>query len=325
MNTISRNLRDFTWAAVAVGILCPALSLAAKAPEQDLQKSAAPSPSASLKNDGEIGAYTSTGTFTGKLVVGKIDPPAAFNLEDIQNFPEERLQPVLNNPINFEEGRDFSSIMNFQDERMMHPWIPDFPRAPFLTMRGDVDSNARDWKFSIIDQAAGAVWTQQGKGAPPANLSWNGDDNTRGYVAVDTVYIPQVSITNKEGYHRTYPGQPAQFSAIRYNDKGRNVIELSSKALFQDRKAEFTKEGELLLEKVTDIIREEGKLPFSIKPYDTNPELARARQRTIVKFMKDKLYIADSQVLSAGVEDPEKRGIAFAIVLGATATGETNP
>ena len=33
-----------------------------------------------------------------KLVIGKLDPPAAFNLEDIQNFPEDRLQPLLNAP-----------------------------------------------------------------------------------------------------------------------------------------------------------------------------------------------------------------------------------
>ena len=35
---------------------------------------------------GEMTA-TVTGTNKEKLVIGKLDPPAAFNLEDIQNLP----------------------------------------------------------------------------------------------------------------------------------------------------------------------------------------------------------------------------------------------
>jgi hypothetical protein len=308
------NVRFFSFAGLVASLLLP-VRLHAEPADAGLHTPSPASPTAGLKNDGEIGQYTSTGTFKGKLPVGKIDPPAAFNLEDIQNSPEERLHPVLNNPVNFEEGRDFSDLLNFQDEQLVHPWIPDFSQAPFLTMRGDVDSSAKDWSFSIIDQAAGAVWTQEGKGVPPLNLAWNGEDKERGYVAVDTVYIPQISITNKEGYHRTYPGQPVQFSAIRYTEKGKNVVELSSKALFQDRKTDLTKEGELLLQKVLDVIREEGKLPFSIRPYDTDTELARSREEILSKYFQEKLFISPAQVVSSDVASPDKRGIAFGIVL----------
>jgi hypothetical protein len=311
-----RNMvRLFSFAALAAGLLLPVRGYADTADPSAIHGANPATPSANLKSDGEIGAYTSTGTFRGKLPVGKIDPPAAFNLEDIQNFPEERLHPVLNNPVNFEEGRDFADLLNFQEEQMIHPWIPDFSQAPFLTMRGDVDSSAKEWTFSIIDQAAGAVWTQAGKGTPPADLVWNGEDKERGYVAVDTVYIPQISITNKEGYHRTYPGQPAQFSAIRYTAKGKNIVELSSKALFQERKTDLTKEGELLLQKVLDLIREEGKLPVGIHPYDTDADLARAREQVLAKYFQEKLFISASQIISSEVENPEKRGIAFAVIL----------
>src|SRR5581483_3133861 len=69
---------------------------------------------------GDMGTVTAVGKNLQKLQVGKFDPPAAFNLEDIQNFPEDRLQPVLNNPLTFDEGRDFSSLMDFQDEQLYH-------------------------------------------------------------------------------------------------------------------------------------------------------------------------------------------------------------
>src|SRR6267142_320620 len=78
--------------------------------------------------DGELDVSI-TGQRKDKMTVGKLDPPAAFNLEDIQNFPADRLHPVLNNPIAFEEGRDFSNMIDFQDEKIYHPWLPEIART----------------------------------------------------------------------------------------------------------------------------------------------------------------------------------------------------
>jgi len=293
----------------------PAAPAAVKASSPE-NKPAAATNSASMKQDGEIETITTTGTYRGRLAIGKIDPPAAFNLEDIQNFPEERLHPVLNNPVNFEEGRDFSSMMDFQDEQMIHPWLPEFSQNPFLTMVGKTDTPAKDWTYSVIDQGGATVWKIEGKGEPPQNMVWDGTDKERGQVAVDTVYIPQLTITNREGYRRTFSGQPAQYSAIRYEEKGRVILELSSKRLFQDKKTEFTKEGVLLLDKAMDIIRESGKVPFTIRPYDAESDLARSRQQAIAKYLKDRLFISDTQILRSEVENPDRRGNAFAIVIG---------
>src|SRR5258706_1525032 len=152
----------------------------------------APAPSASapakqVKDDkeGELSA-TIQGTRKDKMIVGKLDPPAAFNLEDIQNFPEDRLHPVLNNPITFEEGRDFSNMMDSQDENLVHPSLPEISKTPYLTMKTVIDKPAKDWAFSVIDQGGTPVSTQEGKGSPPSVFSWSGDDKVRGHVAVDT-------------------------------------------------------------------------------------------------------------------------------------------
>src|SRR5579872_4444276 len=196
---------------------------------------------------GEVGTETITGKNLQKLQVGMFDPPAAFNLEDIQNFPEERLQPVLNNPIYFEEGRDFSTMMDFQDEQLYHPWLPELSKAPFLTMKTSVEKPSSEWSFAIIDQAGATVWKQDGKGNPPPTLSWNGEDSLRDHAAVDTVYIPQLAATDKEGYHHTYMGQPIQFSSIVYKNHGKTVIELSTKSLFLEKKTDLSKEAPLLL------------------------------------------------------------------------------
>src|ERR1039457_5854216 len=134
--------------------------------------------------DGELDVSI-TGQRKDKMIVGKLDPPAAFNLEDIQNFPEDRLNPVLNNPITFEEVRDFSSMMDTQEENIIHPWLPEIAMTPFLTMKTAIDKPAKDWAFSVIDQGGTPVASQEGKGSPPDSFSWAGDDRQRGRVAVD--------------------------------------------------------------------------------------------------------------------------------------------
>ncbi len=257
-----------------------------------------------------------------KLQVGKLDPPAAFNLEDIQNFPEERLQPVLNNPLTFEEGRDFSVLMDFQDEQPMHPWLPALPRAPFLRMKTATGhEKTQEWTFSIIDQAGTPVSQQQGKGNPPPFLIWNGEDSRRGHVSIDTVYIPQLATVDKQSYHHTWMGQPILFSTVLFKDQGKTIIELSSKRLFLENKAEFTKEAYTLLEKVCDALHEEGKLSFAIQPYEADPALARTRQKVLVKYFSEKLVIPENQIIASNPEGAEKRGAAMAIITNTGGTG----
>src|SRR5258708_11887304 len=95
---------------------------------------AAASPTVKQSGQGEMDVNI-TGKNREKLVVGKLDPPAAFNLEDIQNFPEDRLQPLLNSPVTFNEGRDFSSMMDFKEDQPIHPWLPEIAKTPFLQMK----------------------------------------------------------------------------------------------------------------------------------------------------------------------------------------------
>ena len=254
------------------------------------------------------------GTRKDKMAVGKFDPPAAFNLEDIQNFPEERLTPVLNNPVTFEEGRDFSSMLQSQDEKLIHPWLPEIPRAPFLSMKPALDKPAKDWTFSVIDQGGTPVASQDGRGNPPAIFVWSGEDKNRGYLAVDTVYIPQLATTDKEGYRHTYMGQPSQFAVLYFRDKGRTVVELSSKRLFLEKKTDFSKEAYVFLDKVCDLIRQESRIPFGLQGYDTDPDLARSRESALQKYFSDKLLIPTSQISLLEPASPEKRGQAMAVV-----------
>jgi hypothetical protein len=271
--------------------------------------------------DGELSADIK-GTRKNNLAIGKVDPPAAFNLEDIQNFPEERLNPVLNNPITFEEGRDFSNMMDSRDENIIHPWLPEIPRTPFLSMKPVLDKPAKDWTFSVIDQGGTPVSSQGGTGSPPSMFTWTGDDKGRDYLAVDTVYIPQLSTTDKEGYRHTYMGQPAQFAMLYYKEKGgRTVVELSTKRLFAEKKADLSKEAPVFLDKVCDLIREESHVPFTLQAYDTDSGLANARTQTLQKYLSDKLLIPDTQISLLEPASPEKRGQAIAVVFSGAAGG----
>jgi len=273
------------------------------------------------KAEGELMTEEVKGEYKGKLKVGKFDPPAAFNLEDIQNFPEDRLQPVLSNPITFEEGRDFSGMVENVDDQLYHPWLPEISQAPFLKMQPSIDQAARDWTFAVIDQSGGTVSQQNGKGNPPKELVWQGDDKIRGRAAVDTVYIPQILITNKDGYRRTYQGQPVQFATLQYADRGKTVIEVSTKRLFLENKSDFTKEAFVYLDKVGDAIRENSFFPFAIQISEPSEMLAQPRQQAVTKYLSEKLNIPESQITTLSATDSEKRGPVISIIANATPGG----
>ena len=108
------RVRFFSFAGLAAGLLLPLRLHAEPADSTGLRGAAPSTPTAALKNDGEIGAYTSTGTFKGKLPVGKIDPPAAFNLGGHSKFSGRTAAPRAEQPRQLlEEGRDFSDLLRF--------------------------------------------------------------------------------------------------------------------------------------------------------------------------------------------------------------------
>lgn len=282
---------------------------------------AAPAAKPEAKTSGDLGTEEVIGTYKGKLKISKFDPPAAFNLEDIQNFPEDRLQPVLSNPVIFEEGRDFAALMDNVDDQLFHPWLPEIQRAPFLTMNPAIDQTARDWTFAVIDQSGATVDQQDGKGNPPKELIWQGEDRLRGRVAVDTVYIPQVLITNKEGYRRTYQGQPVQYATILFVDRGKTVLEVSSKRLFKDNKDELTKEAFIYLDKICDTIRQNNFIPFAVQVYEASPELAGPRQSAVIRYLSEKLHLSESQISSLPAGSTDKRGSVVAVIANSTPGG----
>jgi hypothetical protein len=113
-------------------------------------------------------------------------------------------------------------------------------------------------------------------------------------------------------------GQPVQFSSLLFKERGRTVIELSSRRIFQEKKAELTKEAPVFLEKVCDVIREDAHLPFAIQPFDADPDLEVQRQKALVKYFSEKLYIPETQIVTAAAQGAEKRGQAIAILTNAT-------
>ena len=137
-------------------------------------------------------------------------------------------------------------------------------------------------------------------------------------MAVDTVYIPQLATTDRDGYRHTYSGQPMQYATLLLNDKGRTVVEMSSKRIFLENKSDLSKEAPVFLDKVCDLIREEDKLPFSLQAYDTDTDLARARVDILVKYFSDKLFIPTSQITVLEPASAEKRGLAIAVTINGT-------
>ena len=124
---------------------------------------------------------------------------------------------------------------------------------------------------------------------------------------MDTVYIPQLNTVDKESYHHTYMGQPIQFSSIEYTENGKTTIELSTKRLFSERKADFSKEGPLLMDKVCDEIREGSHLPFAIQPYAADDSRWRAARQddALSKYFQEKLFIPENQIVSSMTQDSD--------------------
>jgi len=78
------------------------------------------------------------------------------------------------------------------------------------------DSNAAEaaadavenWEFSLVSEAGDATLIEDGPGAPPQDLSWNGTFGNNGTVPPDGRYTPLLELTFTDGSTRSTEGRP---------------------------------------------------------------------------------------------------------------------
>ena len=98
------------------------------------------------------------------------------------------------------------------------PWLNSFATDDVVVFRPQTEQ-ADNWRLTVVDSRGRTAVTYEGKGQPPATLSWNGqrDDGSPAWPGL--VYTHVLETTDKAGNRRTYTGEGFELPPYRLMKK----------------------------------------------------------------------------------------------------------
>lgn len=233
---------------------------------------------------------TVKGQIKEQLDIQKPPPSIELDVQEIVESGTAQTDHVLQAAKPIPSDEDFGHYQNLDSNQVLRPWEPLIPEPPLVTFYPGLSKVAsKTWEFRVSDQNGEVIKTIAGKGVPPRQIDWNGLNERGQYIAVGTIYSYQFVTYDEHKNANTFPGEPFQLDALMYKQKGKTVIEFSTKRLFQDDQADFRPLMKGLWERAVDVVRENSNKPLTIEVYAESAKspLAEERRQAAVNFISD--------------------------------------
>jgi len=111
-----------------------------------------------------------------------------------------------------------------------HPWLGHFMTGPVARFRPDVKGVER-WKLTIVDSKGQTVAGYEGKGEPPAEITWDGRTTGGGLVVPGLTYSYVMEARDRAGNKRNFVGQGFKVTAYRLDSVESPMMVFTGKEL----------------------------------------------------------------------------------------------
>jgi hypothetical protein len=261
---------------------------------------------------------TVKGEIKEKLEIQKPPPSIELNVKEIIDSGTDRTEEVLQQARPIPSDSDFDHYAMLDSKQVLHPWQPLVPEPPLVTFYPGLSKVAtKHWEFKVSDQGGEVVKTISGKGIPPRSIQWDGRNERSAYITVGTLYSYQFVTYDEHENAQTFPGEPFQLDALRYDQKGKVFVEFATDRLFVADQSIISQNMKGLWERAVDIIRENSNKPVTVEVYadSVKSPMAEERRQVLIDAISDATNIPAVDIRHK-VDKIADRGGIVRIVMG---------
>ncbi len=222
---------------------------------------------------------------------------AAMDEKALSVSPVSGLQPHLNN------------LEPLRSEQPPHPWLVEIPTTPvatFYTGKPEGHKTHR-WQLTITDFRGSPCRNYDGKGRPPAKVSWDGRTDQGEMLRVGYPYSYVFTTTDKGTNTYNYAGESFRLPALDYRRDGDRVLEIAGGELFARRESDLTAAGEDWLVRTADEIRRHPYSPVRVVVTAETTELETRRAEGVAAHLAASMVLPREQVETDVVQKPDLR------------------
>jgi len=250
------------------------------------------------------------GQFKGRFLVKKILAPVTMNLEKLQDFPEDPSQKLLLENLPISHSADFNSRSEVKGHTPFYPWIPEIAEPPFLRMTPPIfpkESLPQAWMFEVLNPQGQTIFRQRGTNALPDELIWEGKDSEKKFAVVDRLYSAQLTLIGRDEQATAIQGDSIVLPAMIYGSDESETIEFSLNRLFLKDRTDISPEGEVMIAKIGERMRERALTRLFVRVASSQPELAVKREAALVGALEKSLLLSPG-LIEHDHSDPTLRG-----------------
>lgn len=259
-----KNLKN-----LMLGLAAMAMLIGARADEQELSP-----------NSNKPLEETVTGNVQEKLQINKPAPEIQLDVKEIIESGTPQSESVLQAAKPIPSAEDFNNYNNLNSNQIVRPWMPLIPQPPLVTFYPGLSKMAtKHWEFRVSDETGEVVKTIKGKGLPPKQVDWDGENDRGQFITVGTLYSYQFMTYDEHENVQTFPGEPFQLDAFMYKQKGKIILEFANKRLFDDDKTTIRPIMKNMWERAIDVVRENSNKPVTVEMYAVTVKSPLAEER----------------------------------------------
>jgi flagellar motor protein MotB len=261
---------------------------------------------------------TVKGEIKEKLDIQKPPPSIELNVKEIIDSGTDRTEEVLQQARPIPSDADFDHYAMIDSNQVLHSWNPLVPEPPLVTFYPGLSKVAtKRWEFKVSDQGGEVVKTITGKGVPPRSVQWDGRNERNTFITVGTLYSYQFITYDEHDNAQTFPGEPFQLDALKYDQKNKVFVEFSNDRLFTKDQSNIAPNMKGLWDRAIDIIRENSNKPITVEMYadSVKSPLAEERRQALVDAISNATNIPAVDIRHK-VDKIADRGNIVRIVMG---------
>jgi hypothetical protein len=232
-----------------------------------------------------------------EIPVAVVPPPVDLPFKDVVGFARPgQTDRVLTGFVEHLPANEILNLAVLNSRQGLATGSVRLPRAPFVQMEVPPGLEILGYRFTVRDQNAQIVFTQESRQSARDLMIWDGFVEGRCVIKVGLAYTSELFVDLATGRSQRFFGDPVQFDVIRFDQDGDTFVEFRNDRLFLTASEELARDGLPLMKSLLGLLRTRTAKPYKIViafPRD-GESLAARRMKVLQKFMVDALVVENS-------------------------------
>ncbi len=153
------------------------------------------------------------------------------------------------------------------------------------------EKTVASWRLVIFDSYGEEVKRIEKEGMPPATIIWDGKKDNGEMIVPGELYSFTFFAYDAIGNETKITGEPLKISGLFYEDKGKKVVSIAAREIFQEWSEKLTPYAKEILDEAANLVKENLKKEIGVFIYSHKEEILSTWAEILERELKRRIIL----------------------------------